>query len=271
MDKMSSFANLLTVVKNQVGNLPFEKAQHALDGVMGNDFRIPIEIFTDDEEALQIMKEFELDKPKNMIRFMVESFYGAFEAIQSEVVSLKLMQINEPIGIIQSAKRMYDYGLENPNDKVNKFNTAQDDLFRAVEILKRQVHTGIESTRTIDSTPKWKFFTNAKGYMATIDSNINIIRLSLDAIEKAVSMHMLIADNMGRKIESSVIRPYEEFYDTVLLSGDTCRLLQDYEFEDRKHERYFLRLSEKRNNIRVLDTAYEEYVDELEGYDILVF
>lgn len=271
MDNMSSFVNVLTVVKNQVGDLVFEKAQHKLDGVFGDDFKIPIEKFTDDEKSLQIMKKFGLDKPENMIRFMVESFYGALEVIQNEVLSSKLMQINEPIGTIQSAKRLYDYGIENPDDRVNKFNTAQDDLFGAVEILKRQVSTCIDSIRSIDDKPRWKFFINAKEHMATIDSNITIIRLSLDAIEQAVSMQMLIADEMGKKIESSVLRPYEEFYDSVLLSGDTCRLLQAYEFKDREHEKYFLRLSEKRNNIRVLDTAYEEYVDELEGYDNLVF
>lgn len=275
MDHMSSFVNLLTVVKNQVGDKAFEKAQYALGDALGNNFRIPIETFTDDKKSQQIMKEFGLDKPENMIRFMVESFYGALEAIQSEVILLKLMQINGPIGMIQSAKRMYDYGVENPNDKVNKFNTAQDDLFRAVEILKRQVSTCIDSTRTIDSKPRWKFFINAKEHMATIDSNISIIRLSLNAIEQAVSMQMLIADKMGKNIEKSVLRPYEEFYDTVLLSGDTCILLQGYEFKDKEKEKYFLRLSEKKKNIKMLDTTYEEYVDEyadeLEGYDNIVF
>lgn len=269
MDNTSSFANVLTIVKNQVGTLAFEKAQHALSDVLGKDFKIPIEKFTDDEKSLQIMKEFGLDNPENMIRFMVESFYGAFEAIQNGVESLKLMKINDAIGIIQSAKTMYDYGVENSDD--NKFDAAQNDLFRASGKLQRQVSGFIAEIRSIDSKPRWKFFVNAKEHMKTIDSDITMIRLSLDAIEQAVSMQMLIADNKGKSIESSVLRPYEEFYDSVLLSGDTCRLLQAYEFKDREHEKYFLRLSEKRNNIRTLDTAYKEYVDELEGYDNVVF
>lgn len=270
-DNMSSFANVLTVVKNQVGNLAFEKAQYALDGVLGDNFKIPIEKLTDDEKSLQIMKELGLDKPENMIRFMIESFYGALEAIQSEVEALKLMQINESIGLIESAKSMFDYGVENPNDKIDKFNTAQNDLFRADGILKEQVRACIASTRSIDSKPKWKFFINAKEYMATIDSNITIIRLSLDAIEQAVSMQMSIANEMDKKIESSVLRPHEEFYDKVLLSGDTPRFLQDYEFKDRNHEGYFWGLSKKRDNIRRVNKAYEEYVDELEGYDNIIF
>lgn len=268
---MSSFANVLTVVKNQVGDLAFEKAQGALDGILGYNFKIPIETFTDDEISLQIMKEFGLDKPEKMIRFMVESFYGALEAIQSDVVSLKFMQVNESIGRIESAKRMIDYGIDNPDDKINKFDTAQNNLFDSIAILEKQVETCIKSIRSIDDKPRWKFFINVKEHMATIDSNITIIRLSLDAIEQAVSMHMLIANDMNKKIEPSVLRPYEEFYDKVLLSGDTPRFLQDYEFKDRNHEKYFMRLSEKRNNIRVLNKAYEEYVDELEGYDNIVF
>lgn len=266
MDNISAVSNLLTVVKNQVG---LANVQRASDSVLGS--RIPIEKFIKDERSLQIVKEFGLDKPENMIRFLVESFYGAFEAIQKNVNLLKLMMINGPIGDIQSAKRMYDYGVENPNDKANKFNSAQDKLFTAVETLKGQVSLCIDSTRNIDSKPKWKFFVNAKENMAIIDSNIHIIRLSLDAIEQAVSMQMLIASNMDKKIEASVLRPYEEFYDKFLLSGNTCRFLHAYEFENRKREEYFLKLPEKRNNIRKLGEAYEEYVDELEGYDNIIF
>lgn len=271
MDKKSSFTNVLTAVKNQVGDLAFEKAQQALDGVLGNNFRIPIETFTDDEELLQIMKEFGLDDPKIMIRFMVESFYGALEAIQSEIISLKVMDTKKTTSLIESAKRLYDYGKENPDDKYEKFNTAQDKLFDAVEALKEYVSACVDSTRAIDNQSKWKFFKNAKEHMATIDSNIAIIRLSLNAMEQAVSMQMLIAEELNKKIESSVLRPYEEFYDTVLLSGDTCRLLQAYEFKDKEYEEYFLKLPEKKNNIRVMNTAYKEYVDELEGYDNIVF
>lgn len=271
MDNVSSVAKVLEVVKNQVGDLAFEKAQAALGSELGVNFRIPIELFTDDEKSLQIMKEFGLDKPDIMIRFMVESFYGAFEAIQNDVLSLKLMEINETLGRIGGAKRMYDYGVENPGDKVDKFNTAQNELWDAADILERQVSDCIASTRSIDNKPRWKFFINAKEHMATIDSNISIIRRSLDAIEQAVSMQMLIASDLGKEIETSVLKPYEKFYDTVLLSRGTCRLLQDYEFENRKHENYFLRLPEKRNKIRVLNTAYKEYVDELEGYDNIVF
>ncbi len=270
-NKVSACKKLLEIVYDQVGSEIFnKKAQEVLIDMDGISQRIPLEMFTNDSKSLEIMKEFNLDKPEIMIRFMVESFYAAFEAIQENVNELKEMEINKIIGLIESAKRMYDYGEENPEIKVEKFKDAQNNLFDASSILERQIGTFLGKIEEIDNQSSWKFFVKSKGNMSTIDTNIKLIRYSLDALENAVAMQMLIADELGKKIDSSVLGPYEEFYDKTF-SDETCNLLNAYAFDDWKKEKYFLRLSDKKKNIKSINDVFEEYVDELEDYDDVIF
>lgn len=271
MTNLKNFSNILSLVE-KTGDLLREGTQ--IGERTGNSFRIPLEMVTNDSGTLEIMQEFELYKPENMVKFLVESFDGAIEAIQNEIQDLKLMQIDEQIGKVHGAKGLFDYAMENPDNKKDKLNTAQDMLFPAIFTLEKYIVRFIDSTREIDNKPKWKFFVNAKEFMSTIDSNIRLIRVSLDALEEAVTMQMLIAKELGANIDGSIIQPYCNFYDKALLSRDTCRLLDAYEFQDRKKEKYFLRLGEKKQNIKKFSDAYEkyeEYVDELAEYDEVIF
>lgn len=271
MTNLKSFSSILSVVEN-TGNLLSEGVK--IGEITGNSFRIPIEIFASTPETLEIMKEFELYKPEKMIMFLAESFNDAFEQNQNEIQELKLKQSNEKIISIEGAKRLVQLGMDNPNYKEEKLKEAQKELIKLMPQLEDEVKWYIESVRKIDNKSRWRFFVNAKNLMATIDSDVKIIRLLLDAIEEAVAMQMLIAKELNMDINKAVIHPYYNFYDKTLLSGNTCRLLDAYEFQNRKKEQYFLRLEERKQNIKKFSDAYEryeEYVDELDGYDDIVF
>ncbi len=270
MTNLKSFSSILSVVEN-TGNLLSEGVK--IGEITGNSFRIPIEIFASAPETLEIMREFELYKPEKMIKFLAESFSEALGEIQSEIQDLKLRQSNKIVARIKGAKSIVQLSMDNTNYKKEKLEKVQDELIYLMKELEEEVREYIESVRKIDNKSRWKFFISATKSMETIDYNMKTIRVLLDAMEEAIAMQMLIAKELDMDINEAVIHPYYDFYDEIL-SGDTCRLLDAYEFRNRKKEQYFLRLGERKQNLKKFSDAYEkyeEYVDELDGYGDIVF
>jgi hypothetical protein len=275
---MDTCEEVIRFVVDKVGPTVCERAKNQImlvenTNVDLSDIRLPVKKFVKDEFARSLIDEFELDKPENMIRFMVESFFGALEEINNAVNGLKNEKIHEIMGKILGAKRMVIYGIDNPNAKQEKFANAQNTLFNTTGDLEEQIPILIKEIRNIDNRSKWNFFIKARTSLETVDTDISLIKCSLDAMEDAVNLQIIISEQLGADIEGSVIKPYKEFYER-LLDGDTCSLLHAYETSEGRKEGYFLKLSERPQRVCKLKTAYMDYIEEyenLEEYDNIQF
>ncbi len=242
--------------------------------VEGPFFRIQIEEVVNDPETLEIMENLELYNPEKMIKFLVDSVDKNLEEFQNQIQELKELEIKKQIGKIRSAESSLMYGIENPEEREEELNSARKQLADAICTLMEFVSVFIERIRDIDNKPFMAFWITSAMSMRAINSNMKLIRISLDVMEEAMVMLMIIAKELGKKIDRSYIEPYYKFYDEILLCGDTCRLLDGYEIKNRKEEQYFLKLEEKKGNFKKLADAYDKYkktFDELEEYENVIF
>lgn len=243
-----------------------EKVFSFVEGV--EKYEIPI--LTDDENVKKYIKEFELQKPQNMISFFVEANFSAFESIHESIDVLSLSDLANSISKVDVAKRQIDMALANPKLKDNKLLTAQDNLLEASGELERKIEINIEQIRKIDNRGKWQFFLKSAVSVEKIDTYCYIARYALDALIKAFNLQILIAEYMGDiDINKSVLQPFDDFVDKTILSGDTCTLMHAYDKD--KENGYWLNIRKKimeiRNENINLATYVEDYEDDYDDID----
>lgn|GEM_PF-967362 len=270
MKKSNSATKLLEIACKQMEYLD----KDVLPIGMKKIFEIPFERYTDDEAVLSLVKEYELYKPDKMADFLIKSFFEAFDSISTQIQSIKGLQISKELGVLKGIKRLIQSAQDNPKLKLEDYKMARGKLDDVIGTLESYTEQMIEEIRSIDNQPRLVFLAKAMLNEKVIDTNMRGIRLCIEAIENAVKTQLFIEKELEIDV-GSIMRAYLEFYNEVLLKGDTCVLLDNYEFKNLRNQRYFLRLSDKVHNIEYINNDHnqyiEEYVDVLEGYEDIVF
>ena len=267
MEKTKAALKLLRIAGN---NIKLSNKEYLSDELR-NISKIDFDNYTDDEEVKSILIENELYKPEKMVSFLIESLFSALDSISSQIETIKVMIVSDAFAILRSVEDELEYVRDNPSSKVRKYMEIQRELGIASGKLKEHICVMISQIRDIDKQDRWEFFKRAKNNKIIMDTNMNLIRKCIDALESVVGIQICIAKELDDGNTDSIISSYKKFYNNELLVGDTCRLLQNYEFKDKSREQYFLRLRDKVDSI---DTFYEgcneyilEYSDVLDGYD----
>lgn len=226
--------------------------------------KIVIPIITNDESVRGFIDEFELNKPLNMIKFFVESYYANIECISEGIATnLKTDFINS-ISNIKSAKKKFNRALSNRDDK-SKFESAiyaaQNSLDDGITQLEEKIFgVYIPEIQKIDNRGKFEFFLKAKASMAQIDINTELARESVKTIVSAVQLHMAVASVCHCDIDDSVIKPFESFKNK-LISNNNCSLMYDY---DNEKERAFWKKIE--NEIDVICNDSDDVCDSIKSF-----
>jgi hypothetical protein len=232
------------------------------DNTDSSDEKLQFEKIKDDD-ILQIAKQLELDKPENMFCFVVNFYMSALDDIDREINNLKRYEIHSIIAQVQSAVRKFEYGMDNPGQRQIKFNTAQDNLFDATELLQCQIRNLVNEIREVDNRDKWNFFFKAATSLKNVDTNMYLIRLAINALEQAANLQVVIAAQLGADIDKSVIAPYRTFWQE-LFDSNTCELLDAYETKDRRKDKFFLKLPEHLEKVYSLNNTYIQYKEQYE-------
>ena len=239
------FKRATKIVKYILPNVD-ENALNKVTSIMKNDGNssiniknIKVPIITDDESIREYIKIFELDKPLNMIKFFVESYYANVECIADGIGCNQKTDFCNSVSYIKTAKRMFDRAMSNMKNS-HKYEQliidAQNALDQGITQLEEKIfRVYIPEIRKIDNRGKLEFFLKAKASLSQIDINTELARESVKTIVSAVQLHMLIASASHDDIYDSVIRPFEEFKNN-LLSSNNCTLMYDY---DNEKERSF--------------------------------
>ena len=132
-------------------------AQEKLSTTTGIRMRIPI--MTSNEEVRAYIKEFELDKPENCIRFLVETAYAPMETICSGINDLKEENLKECVSLIRAQKEIYLRRLkkENPN-----FDLILDRLCELSCKLEDKIMMYVNVIRRIDNRTRWEILTHGR-------------------------------------------------------------------------------------------------------------
>ena len=269
MLKKDTALNLLKLVSNPVGTDKRNKLPKAL----GELLSINLEKYIDDKKVLALLKAYELDKPDKMLMFLIESLFSGIESISSQVASLGEDVVDQTLGELDGINLQVRDAQNNPHEKEKSYNEVKNKVYGVMGKLKRHIQSKIEGIRVIDNQQGLKWLMNVKQNEKIINTNIKLIRLCIDALENTAEIYLLVGKELNSDTSAGIYE-YKKFYDNVLLNGDTCRLLQDYEFKDLRSQEYFLRLPDRVKNIEKFKDEYKAYlkeVDSLDGYEDILF
>lgn len=232
MNKNKTISDIKKFITSSQKYLPenvVKKAVSVIPGTQITNFRIPI--FTTDREVIEFITTYHLDRPENMIQFFVELYFENLLYIADAFNELKKLDQDNAIAYIESAKNTYQQGKEsNTNErKENLIAIAQDELNRAISLLKSKVMHYINEQHKIDSMNRFKRALKAKQIVRNIDSNNNLAKEAIRAIMSAVSLQFAIAHEIENdNFNKTIIAPYESFKSELLSNGNP-RFMYDYD------------------------------------------
>ncbi len=228
--------------------------------------KINVPMLTNDKTAQKFIKENQLYRLDNLIRFYVMAHFAQFDSVYEGIERLQEQDLINAASEVKAARRTYERGMENPDDKKHWLDAAAQELDKAFAKLEDKAMSYINGIRNIDSARnknRFMGFLKSHGDLSKVDSNNHCARAAVNAIVEAVNLQILISAQLGTNIKNSVIRPFEEFKASVL-SGDTCRLMNDY---DDASDEFWLKQPERLNN--AIDTAdmLNEMIEESDSED----
>lgn len=143
------------------------------------------------------IKEFGLDKPENMIRFLIELHFASFESINDGIGSIKGVLLKTTISEIESARELVVFAENNPTEKEIQLSGCISKLSDAMINLKNKIEDYVKEVRTVDDRKGIAFFVRAKFDLKKVDNAIVLATAALQAYIEAIELLDLIAVKKG--------------------------------------------------------------------------
>jgi len=208
--------------------LPDGITSKAISKATGGSVLPSIPILTTDADVISFINDYGLDKPKYLIRFLIEVYCENYEALQSSIAQLKDLDMINTISKVGGAKKTYTMskGVSDCERRLSQISSAQMNLNEATAQLEEKILYYVRCQRDFDEMNIFKQMIRYK----EIDTNNALAKQGIRALLAAVTLQTVIADEMGDDIQESVISPYNDFK-RVLLDSDNCLLMDGYDKE----------------------------------------
>lgn len=247
--------------------LPAELPSKAISVITGGTTLPSIPIFSADPEVIDFINEYNLDKPDNLIRFIIEIYYENYETLQSSIAQLKDLDMINTISTVSGAKKTYEMskGVSDRERQLSHISSAQASLNKAAAQLEEKILYYIRRQRIIDEMNGLKRILKGKNILIEVDSNNDLAKQGIRALLSAVTLQTVIAKEMGDDIEKAVIIPYNAF-NKRLLEANNCLLMNDYDKD--YGDEFWLHVAELLESINITSEIIQELSDEPDDDDI---
>ena len=247
--------------------LPTELSSKAISIVTGGSTLPSIPIFSTDSDVIEFINEYDLNKPDNLIKFIIEIYYENYEALQESIAQLKDMDMINTISAVSGAKKTYEMskGVSDRERQLAHISSAQASLNKATSALEEKILYYIRAQRNIDGMNRFKRIIRSKSILIDIDTNNVLAKQAIRAIFEAVTLQTVIAKEIGDNIEKSVIIPYNNFKKKIL-ENDNCLLMNDYD-KDYEDE-FWLHIADLLESVNTASEIIQEVSDEPDDEDI---
>lgn len=229
-----------------------------------NNMKIPV--ITNDSEVCEFIIKHELCRPDKMINFFVDIGFSAVDTIIDSVNILHVEELSNSVAKVKAASKFYDKAMEEPKDKIENLKKAQDRLIDAIAELEGKVQLYIGKTIEIDNSTG--FFLKHMFSISKVDTYNACAKYGLKAIEQAVKLHIMIANELDENIDITVIKSFEN-YIQKLLKMDACTTMHLY--DKNKSEEFWLHVKNMPKQMNTIDQIIDDYKNTEIDYDNMIF
>ncbi|MGN0163653.1 MAG: hypothetical protein ACI4EA_08780 [Candidatus Ornithomonoglobus sp.] len=244
------------VVSNLICGLTSDNNTPAVSNIIG----IKIPILTNDALVDQFINDHQLQDPEKMIKFFVEAFFKAFEAVHESIGDIKELDIGNTISKVNSAKSSFQIGIDNPKFFEEKLNSAQEKLNDAIEELKTKIKIYAEKIRGIDNMSRFERMLKAHRLVTEITVYVKCARQAIDALIAAVNIQILIAERLDMNIKP-LLKDFQVFANDYLFKNDILALMSNYDIK--RKDDFWLKTRARIKAIESLPDKWDAYLDEV--------
>lgn len=251
-------------IKQVLNGVPLECVQKAANIVTKSDVSIPF--LTDDENVIKYIKEFELTDPRNFSRFIVESFYAQFDAVQDSIRLLNRVEFQKSASNISSARTMINIIKSDKKRMTKLLDDAQNKIISGTDELIRLEKEYVQFIMDVDKRSRFSFFIKSKASLKDVDLNNHLAKASIQSLIDAYNLQIYIGAQLNDNIDV-VHNVFFEFSEWMK-NNNIFRLMHAYDDEPEKE--FWLTVPQTIPLIKnkgtvisaYLEAAQEEYSDE---------
>lgn len=204
--------------------------------------RIRIPIITSNEDVAEYVNQFELSKPENFVRYLVEASYAPVESICNGINAIREENLDRYINGVKTCTNNYLIQLEDPKKILAQLEGIANNL-------ESMISRYINAIKSIDNRSKWRFFIGAKSALTEIDSNVSLAKSAVASYVRASNLYIIIASQCGVNSQTR-LNSYENFMDNILLSNGVCRLMHEYDVN--QDDEFWLKMTELKEQAFVI-------------------
>lgn len=188
---------LKTAVKNvdsSTGELAIKEFSKSMNTIPS--MKIPFDLLPNQKtkDIMPYIKEFELDDPENMIRFLVELHFASFETISEGIASVRGDLLDDTIAGINSAKKLMRYADKKTGDKrEQKLSECLSKLSDSQSKLEGKIKRYISEINEIDNRSSFSFFMKSKIDLKKVDRTVALATAALQAYFETTQLMSYLA------------------------------------------------------------------------------
>ncbi|MBE5872380.1 MAG: hypothetical protein E7294_14195 [Lachnospiraceae bacterium] len=222
------------------------------------------------EEVLPYIKEFELDKPENLVRFLIELHFACFDSVNQGMEEVRDDLLQSVVSRIDSVKDSMKYAEKNPADCEGQVQDCILKLSDVTNDLIGKLNSYIKMIREIDERPAFVFFLKSKVDLKKVDSCMDRASMALKGYLEAVNLLAIIGTNYKKNVENYIDKA-EKYIEDLSRNGNISLMLA-YEKDQKGSVWNSEELHSKIQQIRTLSDGLQElYESEIDFENNVIF
>ena len=193
---------IVDIIKTSTNNLPSKVKEK--DSVLR---KIPFDVvkksgLISEEEYNMIIpciKEFQLDDPKNLIKWIVDIHFSGIESINANIACIRRDLLSSEVSKISAIRRkIIDL---NESDDMNKYTKQYtDEMFNILSDLEGKVNNYLSEIVEIDNLPRYKFFVKANFNKSKVTAAVQLSKAALQAYFEAIDIYAVLSNGRNNNV-----------------------------------------------------------------------
>lgn len=221
--------------------------------------RIPFELFPEiTKDYLPYIKQFELDKPEKMIRFLVELQFASIDSVNSGIGDVQETLLNKTIAKIDTARSLMVYALDNPKDKDVMLSKCIPSIMEAANEIKREIQQSCDWFYKVDHRNEFQYFLLSKFDTQKAKEQGRIATAALRSLFSAITLLVIIGNERKSNVKS-FLDETDGFFDSLSQKG-YISLMQRWTSEQDRNEWSSENIKNQIEHIRSLSDDLSEFL-----------
>lgn len=220
------------------------------------------------KEQMEMIAEFHLEKPENVIKFLINVYFESFNSVYEGISSIRADSLNSVLSQFESVKSQIKY-IHCNYDKMNKkaeFEKLHKKLFDISSELRYRINQFISEIRVIDNRSLIMRIFKSSSDLITVDNNVSMLEISFKTYFYSLFFMVLIDTQLSLNKNSYIEEAKEFVYE--LISKKSISLIYNY---DKNHNSQLWStqvFSSKIKELNELNMNIDKYIEETSTIEV---